>query len=233
MIIQKVIKGITGDLSQDEARKILVTGIKSNWLRLVPQPAEEEIQERLTEENLRWHQNYYKNSYPGPGGEPFGKTTPFISTTAGTVEVKIVERNGKVSSPTNEPFLPWKIALDFATKFKSRDDGYLYFCYIFILGKKSIRHRGFSEELRDLNLYTEGSPFHYQGEITAKLIIPSVQIERLEHWSYSKALQDLSDGKDPGPIDDPIPNDLYERPEEICNLRELLHYTGHPIEKAI
>jgi hypothetical protein len=215
VIIQKVIKGVTGAIGDMEALRILTTGIFCKWWQRVNNLPEDEIQPRLTEENLRWHQNRYDAPDPRDGGRPFCESTPFISTTAGSVIPDVLGR-------TNVAYLPWWTALYFATECLARDDGYLYYCYVFILGRKSISHRGFSEELRELNLYTNYSPFHPEGEITAKIIIPSIQIERVEHWSLKKILTDLSQGREPGPVNRPIRNPLYVRPEEISNIRGYL-----------
>ena len=39
--------------------------------------------------------------------------------------------------------------------------------------------------IRDLNVYHRWSPFQLEGEITAKIHIPSNQIERVEWWDLS------------------------------------------------
>jgi hypothetical protein len=219
MIIQKVIKGITGAIGDVEAKRILSTGIMCKWWQRVNDLPENEVQPRLTEENLRWHQNRYNMPDPREGGQLFCETTPFISTTAGTVVPDAIYRR-------NILFASWWTALYFATECRKRDDGYLYYCYVFILGKKAVEHRSFSEELRELNVYTNYSPYHPEGEITAKIIIPSVQIERLEHWSFRKVLEDLRNGRQPEPLEPPTLNTRYARPEEISNIREFLKYTS-------
>jgi hypothetical protein len=80
----------------------------------------------------------------------------------------------------------------------------------------------FAEELRELNVYNNYSPFHPEGEITAKIIIPANQIERMEHWSFDKALNDLRAGREPAPFTPPVRNPNYAPPEEISNIRDLL-----------
>ena len=148
MIIQKVIKGI-GDIDQTEAQRILKKGIYSNWLRKLGKIDPSQIPEQLTEENLMKHQNHY---YEPDNGEPFYFHTPFISTTAGTM-------SREVAKQTNVPHKAWLTALYFATAGLSRD-GYLFYCYLFTLGKKSVGHQAFAEELRELNIYTGFSSFH-------------------------------------------------------------------------
>jgi hypothetical protein len=79
--------------------------------------------------NLYWHQNRYETPDPKRNNQHFYKETPFISTTAGTVE-----RDNAIT--TNTTNLAQKIALDFATDTWNRD-GWLFYCYDFILGRKS------------------------------------------------------------------------------------------------
>lgn len=218
MIIQKVIKGMSGQMTRDEAIAILRRGIRCRWWQQVnPLPAQE-IVERLTERNLRWHQNYYEEPDPLQGNRPFCERTPFISTTAGTVERDaIFSRN--VMMPA------WLQALSFATDSFREDTGYLYYCYLFVIGKQAISHEGFAEELRELNIYTGFSPFHPEGEITAKIIIPPPQIEKVEYWSLSKIINDLYNGQSPSP-DDMVLNPLYAPAEDYSNVRELLEESG-------
>lgn len=85
MIIQRVIKGI-GGISRSDASGILGTGIICNWWHKVRTLPSAEIPQRLVERNLDWHQNRYDEPDPTEGNEAFGQHTPFISTTAGTIE---------------------------------------------------------------------------------------------------------------------------------------------------
>ena len=85
MIIQRVIKGISR-ISENDALHILSVGIVCNWWHKVNPLPEHEVPLRLTERNLDWHQNRYNDPDPFESGEQFRLHTPFISTTAGTVE---------------------------------------------------------------------------------------------------------------------------------------------------
>jgi hypothetical protein len=139
--------------------------------------------------------------------------TPFISTTAGTVERDTFAHSNMLTPA-------WLSALSFATDLWTCD-GYLFYCYVFIIGKRAIGHQGLAEELRELNIYTGFSPFQPEGEITAKIVIPPSQIERAEVWSMVKMRSDLSAGRIPTP-DGEVLNSMYLPPEDYNNVREVL-----------
>jgi hypothetical protein len=84
MIIQEVLKGISG-INEDDVNRIFAAGILCNWWRKVGQIPADEIPIRLTDRNLQWHQNRYEDPDPLESNEVFKKHTPFISTTAGSV----------------------------------------------------------------------------------------------------------------------------------------------------
>ncbi|MBT9317085.1 hypothetical protein [Leptothoe spongobia] len=213
MIIQKVIKGI-GGISDVEAQNILDLGIQCNWWRRVGSLPAYEIPLRLTERNLFWHQNRYEDADPNRAGRPFQEGTPFISTTAGTIERDTAARSNLLTPA-------WLEALRFATD-HWRHDGYLFYCYVFVIGRQSIRHGFFAEELRELNIYTGFSPFQPEGEITAKIYIPSAQIERFEFWSIGDFMQDLENGIMPEAGRVVYNRNFYLPPENYQNIREVL-----------
>lgn len=212
MIIQRFIKGIP-DINDDDVNEILESGIICNWWRNVGILPANEIQNRLDEDHLDWHQNRYEETHPDYDNEPFKEHTPFISTTAGTVEQDTVKM-------THHYFPAWYEALRFATNF-GNTNGWLFHGYVFVLGKKSVELRQFAEELRELNVYTGFSPFHPEGEITAKIIIPTAQIERAEFYDLQKVNQDFGNGNRPQPAKG-ISNPAYQPPENYTNLRGLL-----------
>ena len=212
MIIQHVLKGISG-ISRRDALRILDEGITCNWWRKADPLPEHEIAERLTERNLEWHQNRYADPDPLERGERFGEHTPFISVTAGTIERDSLRRR-HLLHPAKE------IALQFATN-QWRRDGYVFHCYVFLLGRKSLPHRAFSEELRELNIYTRFSLFQPEGEIAAKIVIPAIQIEKCEAFTLSGIKSDLALKRFPKPSET-IPNPKYTTPDDISNLRRFL-----------
>lgn len=70
-----------------------------------------------------------------------------------------------------------------------------------------------AEEVRELHTYTGWSDFQLEGEITAKLLVPSHQIERCEYWDVSlDAAAPLREAFNP----------RYQPPERVSNLREAL-----------
>jgi len=213
MILQHAVKGI-GGISASDAQHILAGGIICNWWRKVNPLPDPEIPLRLTERNLDWHQNRYDDLDPLEGNEPFGRHTPFISLTAGTVERDAL-RMRNVVHPA------WLVALEFATD-GWRRDGYLFYCYVFILGRRSVPHRAFAEEIRELNIYTGFSPFQPEGEISAKINIPPTQIERFEFYEISRVNRDLAAGLIPRPTTTEPNLALFRPPDEISNVRALL-----------
>jgi hypothetical protein len=213
MIIQKVIKGISG-ISPSDAHTIMEAGIYCNWWRKVGTLPFPEVPLRLNSQNLDWHQNHYDDPDPNEGGEPFGRHTPFISTTAGSVERDIALRRNFL--------LPaQQVALEFATN-SWRQDGCLFYCYVFIIGRPSIAHQVFSEEVRELNIFTAFSLFQPEGEITAKIVIPPAQIERFEFYDISSVRQDIQSGRRPRPSGQGLNTRFFELPAKISNIREFL-----------
>ena len=213
MLIQKVLKGIP-NLSETQASGILKEGILCNWWRKVGVPPANEVPQRLIDRNLEWHQNRYQDLDPLEGNEEFFKHTPFISVTAGTVERDVAARSNIVN-PASE------IALAFATDFGSTS-GWVFHCYVFILGRKAIAHAAFAEEIRELNIYTGFSPFQPEGEITAKISIPPAQIEKCECFDAASVKTSLAAGNLPVPSKPAIHNALYQAPEDISNIRDFL-----------
>lgn len=212
MIIQKVIKGI-GGIDQTEVNKIFDVGICCNWWRNYNPLKQIEVPKRLTERNLIWHQNNYDQPDPMESYDPFYLRTPFISTTAGTVERDTFYQTNVIQSA-------WSEALRFATDGWQRD-GYLFYCYVFILSKKTVRQEFFAEELRELNIYTGYSPFQPEGEITAKIIIPPSQIEKAEFWTVSEIMDATNSNRLPRPNSVQF-NNLYLPPERLSNIRDVL-----------
>ena len=212
MILQRVLKGV-GGVSFHQAQAMLHSGIICNWWHNVNPLPNEEIPLRLTDRNLDWHQNRYTDPDPQENDEPFREHTPFISVTAGTVERDAV-RARNVLHPA------WQVALEFATEGWQRD-GYIFYCYVFVLGRRSVAHRAFAEEIRELNIFTGFSPFQPEGEITAKIIIPPTQIQKFELFEMARVNADLAAGRLPTPSQTEW-NLFYQDPDEISNVRGYL-----------
>lgn len=214
MIFQKNLKGIA-NLSDDDAKTMVLTsGILSNWWRKKHYITNAEILEELTETNLLFHLNHYNQALPSGHkwsslGSTYGEVSAFISTSAGAVQ-----RNIK----SNVVFPSFLTSLKFATK-NFKTSGYIFYSYVMTLGKQSIPLQGFSEEVRELHIYKDFMPYHHQGEITAKICIPSVNIEKAEKYDGPVALKELRANNLPSPVLT-INNHNYQNPELYSNIRE-------------
>jgi hypothetical protein len=212
MIIQEVLKGING-LSASDVSVIFAGGIQCNWWRKVSLLPANEIPLRLTERNLHWHQNRYEDPDPLEGNEEFSKHTPFISTTAGSIERDIFAR-------TNTLRPAWWEALCFATDFW-KSNGWIFYCSALILGRKAIGHQAFSEEIRELHIYSDFSAFQPEGEVTAKIVIPPAQIQKAEQWKINDVLTAAANGVLPTPSNT-VNNPLFIDPTTYSNVRAAL-----------
>jgi hypothetical protein len=215
MYFQKVLKGIP-ELDETEAQSIIDAGLLSNWWRKAGTITAAETKRYLNEENLMFHLNDYGT--PLPAGHPlailggtYGEVSPFISTTAGTIERR---------DTYNHLHDPYLTAMRFATK-NFRKKGYIVYAYLMTLGKISIELEQFSEDVRDLHVYQEFLQHQKQGEVVRKIIIPSVQIEKMELYDGKSVLKDLKSGIEPTPVNT-ISNPTYLPPEDYSNIREVL-----------
>jgi hypothetical protein len=210
MYFQKILKGIVADNDPAALHYLREGGIHCRWWTRVGSITAEEIRTKLNERNLYWHLNRYDDPDPTQGNEPFCDHTPFISTTAGAVERDVIAQ-------ANWVYPPFMTALTFATNNFSAV-GYVYYGYVITLGKKAIELQHFAEEVRELHIYTGFLPFHDEGEITAKIYIPSVCLERYEKFDPTQAFNDLSNGMFPTPVDVQW-NPNYAAPEQFSNVR--------------
>ena len=212
MIIQEVLKGIS-DIDEHDVEVIFSSGIVCNWWRKVGILPSNEVPLRLTARNLHWHQNRYDDPDPMEGNEEFRKHTPFISTTAGSIE-------RDAFNEINILYPAWWEALKFATNFW-KTDGWIFYCSAWILGRKAIGHQAFSEELRELHVYSDFSLFQLEGEITAKIQIPTAQIQRAEEWRLSDVQAALENGDIPSAFQTKL-NSRFIDPSTYSNVRAAL-----------
>jgi hypothetical protein len=216
MIFQKTLKGIA-NLSDAEAEDMVKNyGILSNWWRKKISINNSEIADELTEINLMHHLNEYNKPLPASHkwsslGATYGDVSAFISTSSGAIQR---------SSSANVIFPSFITALKFATK-KYKTSGYIFHCYVVTLGKQSIPFQSFAEEVRELHIYRDFMPYHHQGEITAKISIPSINIEKAEKYDGPRALRELKSGKIPSPIKTII-NPNYQDPSNYSNVRDFI-----------
>jgi len=154
--LQRVIKGIPAaterdpGLTDEQARYAVAGGgIVCNWWINKPggQISPPEIQQKLSERALYDHLIDY---------DSVASDTPFISTTAGKVEVDAARAR-------NVFFPPMYTALRFATR-NFTQDSYVAHAYLYTLGRKSVELlEEFAEEVPDVNTYTAFYAWHPGG----------------------------------------------------------------------
>ena len=203
MYIQWCVKGISaGPVTGIDDKAVLEMlnggkGIWCNWWRNQGGPqSPADTFRMLNDANLERHVNNYSVAR---------KDTPFISVAAGAVERhQFLTRN--VVYPAIDT------ALSFATDY-NKHPGYIFYCWVLVGIKKAPELKAFAEEVRDLNLYQRWSRYQLQGELTAKIEIPTTQIERVEKWIP---------GKMGAPnFDREFKNPHFVAPERISNVRGL------------
>jgi hypothetical protein len=211
MIFQRVLKGIPAatdqdaGLTDDRAREAVAgRGILCNWWINTPGGAisPPEIQQKLSERALDDHLVDY---------DRVATETPFISTTAGTVEVDAARAR-------NVFFPPMYTALRFATR-NFTQDGYVAHAYVYTLGKKSVDLEEFAEEVRDVNTYTAFYAWHPEGEIVAKIIGPARRIEKIELYRLAGLEDELDRGVSPTPTEVFEDAAVYRDPLQYANVR--------------
>ncbi|AEK44413.1 hypothetical protein [Amycolatopsis mediterranei] len=185
MIVQWCCKGMA-KLPEREAERILTggTGIRCrSWLTVAPKPFPlGKNLDRLTEDNLDRHVNKYSDPDPVTGA-PFHDVTPFISLSAGCVDRQVaIERN--------ETHSALRTALTFATTDYSqpgpnwpRCAGWVFYCYVLTGVNRAVSIPSVAEEYRELNLGRSYSRWQPQGEVMAKINVPSRQILCAVHWT--------------------------------------------------
>lgn len=213
MIFQRIFKGIAGLTAPEARARLNGAGISCNWWREVNPLPSEEIPARLTMDNLLRHLNEYDRIDPATG-KPFGQLTPFISTTAGSVE-----RDPSVAQ--NRIFSAFITALSFATA-GFRQSGAIFYGYVNVLGRPAVPLQEFAEETRDLHQWTDFQPYHPEGEIVAKIQLPAAHLEKAEGYDGPQALADFRKRRVPQPLWRELNTRHYVPPEDVSNIRDVL-----------
>jgi hypothetical protein len=217
MFFQKILKGISG-LTLGQAAEILtVTGIESNWIRTKGSASQQQIAERLTREELQWHLTRYEE-IDMRTGESFGKASPFISTTGGTSEQSSIAEEEKAYVFSAFDMAGWFATVDYT------QPGWVFYGYVFTIGKPSVEYVEFAEEVRDLHSYPSGYSFHHEGELVAKLVIPPSRLERCEFYRGPELRRALEAGERPTLKDEDIVwnRSNYVDPMNYINIRDVL-----------
>jgi hypothetical protein len=212
VFVQDCIKGMHG-ITLNEARAIMtMRGLTCAWWRDVGHISPVEIDQRLTDWELDLHLHWFDEKHPTRGGL-VKRQTPFISLTAGQVERDKYEAE-------NATYPAHMVALDFATDFgKLVGDCFLFYCWVMVGMRPNVPIRHLAEEVRELNTYTRYSPYHWEGEIVAKIDVPVCQIEKFEHYEYSEDRYGLAEPRLIG-IHHNTKN--YIDPHEVTNYRPTL-----------
>jgi hypothetical protein len=208
MFFQHILKGIPEAKPDDVERILTKTGIRCNWWRRARRIDSDQIKAKLNTGNLYRHLEHYHET-PLGGDRPFGEDTPFISTTAGTA----VEDHAAETIYLYDAF--WEAAI-FATR-SFRCDGWIFYGYVYVLGKPAVELQEFAEEVRNIHLYPRFLRWRHQGEITAKIEIPAVRLRRAERYHGPTLAEQLSRGEAPEPAE-VRPNRAYCPPERYTNI---------------
>jgi hypothetical protein len=212
MLIQWCLKGIPeiaatskvdgfGDI---EALNVLTSGLQSQWLRSTSAssllPGLPNAVRQLSNAALDNHVNNYA---------AVKHNTPYVSLSAGVI-LPAPHFGGVSVRPA------WQTALDFATS-GGKTSGYIFRCWCIVAPKAIASLPAVADEVRDLNIFRRFWIFHDEGEIAAKLFVPSRQIECVQ-----KVNSDLTpcNFKLPGRRGPRIDNGTFVDPHDISNLLE-------------
>jgi len=186
VIVQWCCKGLA-KIEEPTVRAMLTDPlglICQDWLAYVrdaqPFPVSRAMH-RLSEANLHRHVNDFAGPDPGTG-RPFSQVTPFISLSAGCVDRDVLTK-------TNRTHRALSTALNFATTDYSDParppcHGWVLYCYVVIGSNPAVRIPGVAEEVRELHHGRAYSGWYWQGEVAAKINVPSVQILCAERYDF-------------------------------------------------
>lgn len=208
MIVQWGIKGIW--LPDDESARNIIdshVGITCRWWNQAGIISQAEKPKKLTPANLDMHVNHFKAIDPATG-QPFYKGTPFISIACGTV-------SRDTAAATNHVRPALATALLHGSLFGTKDEAYLYRCWVIVGPRAAVEVEGVAEEVRDLTVYRQYSAYQTEGEVTAKIGIPVNHIQQCEKWVWDRSERDFR-------LDWVYPNSAFTRPERLSNVRELI-----------
>lgn len=174
MIVQWCCRGV-GDLTRADVEHILSTGV---GLRCRYWPWDGALSydvatARLTERYLDLHVNHYDEVDPDTG-RLVKEISPFISLSAGCVDRRKLLRTNKIHPAR-------RTALDFATQSGVRP-GWLFTCWVLVSVNRAAGVASVAEEVRELHHARSYSEYYTEGEVAAKINVPSRQILCAELW---------------------------------------------------
>lgn len=208
MYVQRCAKGIAARTVNnssgiDDAEAISIIddqeGILCNWWRNKGTITPAEIFQKLNSHNLDRHVHDYPR---------FSRDTPFISLAAGATERDKFLR-------TNHLYPAEQTAVAFATN-NGQHDGYVFFLWVVVGINAAVEAEHVAEEIRNLSVYRRWSPFQLEGEVTAKIHIPAIQIQRVDKWEGRSGVVQPADR-----TLWPHVNPDFREPDLLANIREL------------
>ncbi|MXG92053.1 hypothetical protein [Nocardioides flavescens] len=150
---------------------LLERGLICEWWRNAKTITPTQVAAKLTDQALEDHLDNYSAVH---------STTPFISLTAG-VRMRTARARGY---GTNRVVSAQRTALTYATR-NYTTDGHIFAGWVPVLPHSDVALQSFAEEVRDLNQYAPFRRFHGQGEVTAKIQVPTTQLAWLERWDLT------------------------------------------------
>jgi hypothetical protein len=168
MIVQWCCRGI-GDLTRADVEQILAggVGIPCRYWPWGGSLNYNVATARLTEHHLDLHVNHYEEIDPDTG-QPVKLISPFISLSAGCVERRKLLHTNKIHPAR-------RTALDFATANGTRP-GWLFTCWVLVGVNRAAGIASVAEEVRELHHARSYSKYYTEGEVAAKINVPSRQI---------------------------------------------------------
>jgi hypothetical protein len=208
MIVQWCIKGL--QLDDDAAARRIIDakdGLFCNSGRNNGGVVVSSIADMLTPAKLDLHVNHFLADDPTTG-RPVGPDSAFISLSCGTVE-------RDVAAQTNTVHRARRTALQFGLNFGRRDCAYLFVCWVVLAPRRATEIMGVAEEVRDLTTYRRYSSYQLQGEVTAKILVPSSQVKGYQKWEWNRPGRRFH-------MTDWYPNPTFVAPETLSNVRDFL-----------
>ncbi len=206
MLIQEVVRGVGRLAYADALAVVRETGLVCAALRNGVVATSDAAEGLLSPEALERH----RHDHP-----TFHSQSPYISATAGTY------LEGSRWSRASRARFAFDTALDFAV-LGPRRDGWIFYGYVFLLGRAAGRHAEFAEEVRDLHQHPAWSPYRGEGEIAVAVRIPPRRLRLAEFYDYDSVVRSIRNGRHPEP-DDVIDNvALFEAPELLANARGVI-----------
>lgn len=185
---------------------LLEYGLMCRWWNRVGKISPAEIADKLTSDALRRHLDEY---------DSVKDDTPFISLTAGVR----MRATGARGHGNNYLVGAQRTALLYATdSFKT--PGHIFAGWVPVLPHPNVSLQTFAEDVRDLTTYSRFRRFHRQGEVTAKVHVPTAQLAWVERWELGPG--SLSPKGRRAHCADRWENPRFIRPEGHAAIREVL-----------